>query len=82
MFNDFDVGFVPDKIDEHTEGQLRGAFERMAEIMGPDKFRDLTIKTLLAMEPILRKQCNSGDPALQLLDEYHAEQRRMERGFE
>lgn len=83
MFDsEFESSYCPEIIDERTEVELRSAFKAMADEMGHEQFHQFAIDTMLAMEPIIRRDCKPGEPALVMLDDYYADKRRKERGFE
>lgn len=71
--------WTPEKMDERTEGELRGTLTKIAESVGIEAYMDMTTKIVLANEAYLRAHAAPDNPALKLLDEYYA---KKERGFE
>lgn len=78
MFEPDEVGYVPEVIDERTEGELRGALAKLADAMGPDAFQEAVDELILNAEGFIRSHCKPGTPALLRLEEVLA---RRERGF-
>ena len=58
-------------MDETTERAARAAFNDLAETMGPEQFRELTIRFLLEMETQLRETMSPDSEPIRMLDEHH-----------
>ena len=58
-------------MDETTERAARAAFNDLADSMGPEQFKELTLRFLLEMEPQLRQTMSPDSEPIRMLDEYH-----------
>jgi hypothetical protein len=69
-------------LSEHYEGQLLGAVDPIVKKIGVDAFCAAVIQIVLPYEKEMREKGLLTTEAIEMLDEYHAEKRREEQGFE
>lgn len=71
--------YVPN-MDEKAERKLRSGVKKICDSIGIDAAMEIAVELALACEEEIR--ADPTHPSNEILDEYYAEQRRKERGWE
>lgn len=69
---------TPRQMNERTEREFRAEMARLRDAIGADAFGKLALEFALANEAALRESAAPDNPALALLDEYHARQKQSQ----